>query len=99
VTSDPIELRAFRYAPMGVIVARPDGVIVASNPAAGQLLGRDPAELLGSVVFVAIHRDDVEDVEQRYAGLLAGGTPAAARWAGRLGIGEHLAATGERRAR
>jgi diguanylate cyclase (GGDEF)-like protein/PAS domain S-box-containing protein len=75
VTSDPIELRAFRYAPMGVIVARPDGVIVASNPAAGQLLGRDPADLLGSGFFAAIHRDDVEDVEQRYAGLLAGGTP------------------------
>jgi len=54
---------------------RLDGVIVASNPAAGQLLGRDPADLLGSVFFAAIHRDDVEDVEQRYAGLLAGGTP------------------------
>jgi len=74
VTSDPIEVGAFRHAPMGVIVARRDGIIVACNPAAGRLLGRGPADLLGRVVFEVVHPDDVDDTEQQCARLLAGRT-------------------------
>jgi len=74
VTSDPIEVRAFRHAPVGVIVARPDGVIVAGNPAAEKLLGREPADLLDSVLFDVVHPDDVEEAHQQYARLLAGRT-------------------------
>jgi diguanylate cyclase (GGDEF)-like protein/PAS domain S-box-containing protein len=74
VTSDPIEIRAFRHAPVGVVVARSDGVIVAGNPAAGQLLGRAPADLLGSVLFDVVHADDVEEARQQCARLLAGRT-------------------------
>ena len=35
--SDPNLAIAFHHAPMGVVVAQPDGVIIACNPAAGQL--------------------------------------------------------------
>ena len=59
---------------MGVIVARLDGVIVAGNPAAGRLLGREPSDLLGSVLFEVVHPDDVEEARQLYARLLAGRT-------------------------
>jgi hypothetical protein len=45
--SDPNLAIAFHHAPMGVVVAQPDGVIIACNPAAGQLLDRDPSDLLG----------------------------------------------------
>jgi diguanylate cyclase (GGDEF)-like protein/PAS domain S-box-containing protein len=74
VTSDPIEVGAFRHAPVGVIVARPDGVVVAGNPAAGRLLGREAADLLDSVLFDVVHPDDVEEAHQQCARLLAGRT-------------------------
>jgi diguanylate cyclase (GGDEF)-like protein/PAS domain S-box-containing protein len=59
---------------MGVIVARPDGAVVAGNPAAGQLLGSEPAALLDSVLFDVVHPDDVEEARQQCARLLAGRT-------------------------
>jgi PAS domain S-box-containing protein len=74
VRSDPIEVRAFRHAPTGVIVARPDGAVVACNSAAGQLLGREPADLLGGDLFEVVHPDDVEEAKQQCARLLAGRT-------------------------
>ena len=72
---DPVVVSAaFHHAPMGVVVTRPDGVVVACNPAAGQLLGRDPADLLGEVLFDVAHPDDVDDARRRSTRLVAGGT-------------------------
>ena len=59
---------------MGVVVTRPDGVVVACNPAAGQLLGRDPADLLGEVLFDAVHPEDLDDARRRSTRLVVGGT-------------------------
>jgi PAS domain-containing protein len=56
--SDPNLAIAFHHAPMGVVVAKPDGVIIACNPAAGQLLDRDPSDLLQGDVFAVVHPDD-----------------------------------------
>jgi diguanylate cyclase (GGDEF)-like protein/PAS domain S-box-containing protein len=73
-TFDPNVVSAFHHAPMGVVVARPEGTVVACNPAAGQLLDRDPARLRGSVLFDLVHPDDLEDTKQHFARLLAGRT-------------------------
>jgi diguanylate cyclase (GGDEF)-like protein/PAS domain S-box-containing protein len=73
---DAAVVSAFHHAPMGVVVARRDGLIVACNPAAGQLLDRDPADLLGAALFDAVHHDDIEDVRRRCARLPSGGTGA-----------------------
>ena len=63
---------AFQNAPMGVVVARPDGVIVACNPAMGRLLDRDPADLLGSVLFDFVHPEDLDDARKQCALILVG---------------------------
>ena len=73
-TSDPNVVSAFHHAPMGVVVARPEGTVIACNPAAGQLLDRDPAGLLGIVLFDVVHPEDLEDAKQHFARLLAGRT-------------------------
>jgi diguanylate cyclase (GGDEF)-like protein/PAS domain S-box-containing protein len=70
--SDPVVVSAFHHAPMGVVIARRDGLIVACNPVAGQLLDRDPADLPGSVLFDAVHPEDLDDARRRCARLLAG---------------------------
>src|SRR3954471_15082493 len=72
--SDPNPAIAFHHAPMGVVVAQPDGVIIACNPAAGQLLDRDPSDLLEGDVFAVVHPDDRADAQRHCARLLAGGT-------------------------
>jgi diguanylate cyclase (GGDEF)-like protein/PAS domain S-box-containing protein len=72
---DPVVVSAaFHHAPMGVVVTRSDGVVVACNPAAGQLLGRDPADLLGEVLFDAVHPEDLDDARRRSTRLVVGGT-------------------------
>jgi diguanylate cyclase (GGDEF)-like protein/PAS domain S-box-containing protein len=72
--SDPNLAIAFHHAPMGVVVAQPDGVIIACNPAAGQLLDRDPSDLSDGDVFAVVHPDDRADAQRHCARLLAGGT-------------------------
>lgn len=67
-------LTAFRHAPAGVVVARPDGVITACNPPLADLLGREPADLLGTVLFEMVHPDDLEDAKHQCGLMLADGT-------------------------
>jgi diguanylate cyclase (GGDEF)-like protein/PAS domain S-box-containing protein len=68
---DPTVHSAFHNAPMGVAVTRLDGVIVACNPALGELVGTDPAALLGGALYDLIHPDDVDDARQHCAAMLA----------------------------
>ena len=68
---DPTVHSAFHNAPMGVAVTRLDGVIVACNPALGELIGTDPAALLGGALYDVIHPDDVDDARQHCATMLA----------------------------
>ena len=49
---------AFDYAPTGMAVLSPAGVLVTCNPALGELLGRTPASLQGSTLFAITHPDD-----------------------------------------
>jgi diguanylate cyclase (GGDEF)-like protein/PAS domain S-box-containing protein len=68
---DPTVHSAFHNAPMGVAVTGLDGVIVACNPALGELIGMDPAALLGGALYDVIHPDDVDDARQHCATMLA----------------------------
>lgn len=73
-TSDPNLSVAFHHAPMGVVVAQPNGIIIACNPAAGQLLDRDPSDLLDGDLFDVVHPDDRKDAKQRCGRLISGRT-------------------------
>jgi PAS domain-containing protein len=64
---------AFLDAPMGVMVTRFDGVVVACNPAMGELLGEDPAGLLDTVLFDVVHPDDLDDLQSDCAAKRASG--------------------------
>ena len=68
---DPTVHSAFHNAPMGVAVTGLDGVIVACNPALGELIGTDPAALLGGALYDVIHPDDVDDARQHCATMVA----------------------------
>jgi diguanylate cyclase (GGDEF)-like protein/PAS domain S-box-containing protein len=72
-SSDLTVYGAFLDAPMGVMVTRFDGVVVAANPAMGELLGRDPAGLLGTVLFDAVHPDDLPGLQADCAAKRASG--------------------------
>jgi diguanylate cyclase (GGDEF)-like protein/PAS domain S-box-containing protein len=72
-SADPTVYGAFLDAPMGVMVTRFDGVVVACNPAMGELVGEDPAGLLGSVLFHLVHPDDLEDLQGNCAAKRASG--------------------------
>jgi len=49
---------AFDYAPTGMAVLSPAGVVITCNPALGELLGRTPASLEGSTLIAVAHPDD-----------------------------------------
>ena len=49
---------AFEYAPTGIAVLTPAGVVITCNPALGELLGRTPASLKGTALFALAHPDD-----------------------------------------
>jgi diguanylate cyclase (GGDEF)-like protein/PAS domain S-box-containing protein len=49
---------AFEYAPTGIAVLTPAGVVITCNPALGELLGRTPASLEGTTLFTVAHPDD-----------------------------------------
>ena len=72
-SSDPTVYGAFLDAPMGVMVTRFDGVVVACNPAMGELLGEDPAGLLGTVLFDVVHPDDLQALQGDCAAKRASG--------------------------
>jgi diguanylate cyclase (GGDEF)-like protein/PAS domain S-box-containing protein len=60
-------LSAFHNAPIGMAVATPTGTITACNPAMGALLGRAPADLVGTRFFGVTHADDLEDARANCA--------------------------------
>ena len=49
---------AFEYAPTGIAVLTPVGVVITCNPALGELLGRTPASVKGTALFALAHPDD-----------------------------------------
>lgn len=56
---------AFEYAPIGMAVLTPTGVIAVCNPAMGALLGRRPVELVGSTFLDVTHPDDLLEARHR----------------------------------
>jgi PAS domain-containing protein len=50
---------AFDYAPIGMAVLTPTGVVITCNAALGELLGWDPASLTGSTLFEVTYPDDL----------------------------------------
>jgi diguanylate cyclase (GGDEF)-like protein/PAS domain S-box-containing protein len=54
---------AFEYAPTGIAVLSPAGVVITCNPALGELLGRTPASLEGTTLFSVAHPDDRQAVQ------------------------------------
>jgi diguanylate cyclase (GGDEF)-like protein/PAS domain S-box-containing protein len=50
---------AFDHAPIGIAVLTPDGVVIAGNPALGELLGRPPQDLVDTTFFDVTHPDDL----------------------------------------
>lgn len=58
---DPVFGSAFDNAPIGMAVLSPVGVIQVCNPAIGELLGRDPAGMVGDTFFSVTHADDMDD--------------------------------------
>jgi diguanylate cyclase (GGDEF)-like protein/PAS domain S-box-containing protein len=57
---DVLDLRsAFLNAPTGMAVMTPEGVITASNPALGALVGRPECSLVGRTLFELTHPDDL----------------------------------------
>jgi diguanylate cyclase (GGDEF)-like protein/PAS domain S-box-containing protein len=72
-SSDLTVYGAFLDAPMGVLVTGFDGVVVACNPAMGELLGEKPAGLLGTVLFDAVHPDDLAGLQADCAAKRASG--------------------------
>jgi diguanylate cyclase (GGDEF)-like protein/PAS domain S-box-containing protein len=50
---------AFDHAPIGIAVLTPDGVVITGNSALGELLDRDPADLVGTTFFDVTHPADL----------------------------------------
>jgi diguanylate cyclase (GGDEF)-like protein/PAS domain S-box-containing protein len=62
---------AFANAPMGILLATPDGVLVDANPALCSMLGRTSEELYGRSVLDQIHPDAVAAAREAHASLTA----------------------------
>jgi diguanylate cyclase (GGDEF)-like protein/PAS domain S-box-containing protein len=56
---------------MGVALTTPEGVLVDSNPALCQMVGRTPAELYGRSVLDLVHSDGVAAAREAHQSLLA----------------------------
>jgi diguanylate cyclase (GGDEF)-like protein/PAS domain S-box-containing protein len=50
---------AFEHAPIGIAVLTPQGVVIAGNPALGELLDRPCDDLVGTTLFDVTHPDDL----------------------------------------
>lgn len=59
----------FVNAPVGVAVCRPSGVLLAVNPALGDLVGRRADDLVGRSLFELTHPEDVEAAQEVWAAL------------------------------
>jgi len=60
-------ISAFDHAPTGIAVLDPDGTITACNPAVGQLLRREPADLIGGTFFAFTHPADLDEAKRNCA--------------------------------
>jgi PAS domain S-box-containing protein len=60
-------ISAFDHAPTGIAVLDPDGTITACNPAVGQLLRREPADLIGGTFFEITHPADLDEAKRNCA--------------------------------
>jgi diguanylate cyclase (GGDEF)-like protein/PAS domain S-box-containing protein len=65
---------AFENAPIGMIMADPDGCILRANPASGRILGRHEADLRGTHLEDFTHPDDRERSKSEMSRLLSGAT-------------------------
>ncbi len=88
---------AFDYAPIGMAVLTPTGIVITCNAALGELLGRAPESMVGSTLFEVTHPDELPEV-QHNCHLIQTGTrripPSRVpvrprRRAGRLGARQH----------
>jgi diguanylate cyclase (GGDEF)-like protein/PAS domain S-box-containing protein len=61
---------AFSNAPMGVLLATPDGLLVDVNPAFTRMVGRSVEELYGTSVLELIHPDDAPAAVEAFAELI-----------------------------
>ena len=81
----------------GVLVLRPDGVIVYANPEAGTLVGREPAELVGAMFGTPVVPGETTEIDlaqgQRVAELRA----ARVEWEGQVAALATLRDVTERR--
>jgi diguanylate cyclase (GGDEF)-like protein/PAS domain S-box-containing protein len=68
--------RGFEEAAIGMAVAGPDLRWIRVNAALGELLGREPAELVGRCALDLTHPDDIEISVKLHEGVVAGGQPA-----------------------
>ncbi|HRW38650.1 MAG: EAL domain-containing protein [Acidimicrobiales bacterium] len=64
---------AFDHAPIGAVVALPDGTIVQANQAVCAILGREPDELIGASYVDLIHPEDLDVGGENLAQVLAEG--------------------------
>jgi diguanylate cyclase (GGDEF)-like protein/PAS domain S-box-containing protein len=71
-------ISAFDHAPTGIAVLDPDGTITACNPAVGQLLRREPADLVGRTFFEITHPLDLDEAKRNCA-LIQDGVDAIVR--------------------
>ena len=60
----------FSNAPMGVLLATPDGLLVDVNPAFTRMVGRSVEELYGTSVLELIHPDDAPAAVEAFAELV-----------------------------
>ncbi len=67
---------AFADAPIGMVLASPDGRVVQVNRAICEILGYGEAELLGRPLADLTHAEDVDLDAEQARGLLAGDTSA-----------------------
>jgi diguanylate cyclase (GGDEF)-like protein/PAS domain S-box-containing protein len=62
---------AFANAPMGIGLTTPDGVLVDSNPALCDMVGRTTEELAGRSVLSLVHPEGVKAAREAYQSLIA----------------------------
>jgi diguanylate cyclase (GGDEF)-like protein/PAS domain S-box-containing protein len=65
---------AFENAPIGMAITDPEGSIIRANPAFGRIVGRSPAELLGTPVADLTHPADRESTLSEIRDLVSNGT-------------------------
>jgi PAS domain S-box-containing protein len=82
-----------------IMILASDGTSLYESPAVERVLGWTPEELVGRSTFALLHEDDVEQVEPKFAAILAGEEPGpiACRLRHRDGSFRMVEAIGRRR--